>query len=249
MTDSACASASVDRSIDLAEAFNARDLGGLPTVDGRRTDSGRIIRSDLPERSHEADRRVLMEGIGLRRVVDLRTPAEIEMHPGPWGDFDVEVVCAPFPVDPKAVAGEIEEMAAIYLSFLEPPAPAMTHALAALLDVEQHPVLVHCAAGKDRTGVIVALALDLLGVDRAAILADYSLSAARMPEILERVVRTTGQEEMRTLPSVMYMADAATIEAVLATVDERYGGSERWAIDRGIDPAAIERFRATMLVG
>jgi protein tyrosine/serine phosphatase len=237
-----------DRFIELAGAGNVRDLGGLPTADGRQTRRGRILRSDFLVNLSPDDERALLREFGLKTVIDLRTASEVESFPGPWEERGVDVVRASFPLDPAFAANGTDDMVGLYLSFLEPPAAAAGAALKALIAVERHPLLIHCAAGKDRTGVLVALALELLGVEREALVADYVLTHARMPAVLARLEVEAGRTRTRTLPAVMYGADAETIESFLAGLEWRFGGAAAWALDQGISAAAIEAFRAGMLI-
>jgi protein tyrosine/serine phosphatase len=235
------------RFLELVGANNVRDLGGLPTADGRTLLPGRVLRSDFLVRLGPEDERRLIGELGLRRVIDLRTVAEVERFPGPWEDLGVDAVRAALPLDPAFVANAAEEMTGLYLTFAEPPAGALAAAVEALLDVDRHPVLVHCAAGKDRTGVLIALALELLGVERSTIGLDYSLTRERMPQVIARLEAEADRKRSATLPEVMYGADPATIEGFLAGIDERFGGAEGWATEVGIDPASIDRFHAAML--
>lgn len=236
------------RFLELSGANNVRDLGGLPAGEGRTLRPGRILRSDFLVRLAPDDERRLIGQLGLRRVVDLRTAAEVERFPGPWGEHGVDVVQAALPLDPAFVANGTEDMIGLYLAFAAPPAPALAMAVEAMLDVERHPVLVHCAAGKDRTGVLVALVLELLGVEREVIGLDYSLTRERMPQVIRRLEAEADRKRSATLPEVMYGADPATIEGFLAAIEEHCGGARGWAAEVGIDAAAIERFRAAMLV-
>jgi protein-tyrosine phosphatase len=235
------------RFLELVGVNNARDLGGLPTGDGRLVRPRRILRSDFLVNLGPEDERLLLGELGLRLVVDLRTVGEVERFPGPWGDVGVDVVQAALPLDPAFVARRTEDMTGLYLAFAEPPATALALALEAVLDVDRHPVLVHCAAGKDRTGVLVALALELLGVERETIGLDYELTRERMTQVIPRLEAEAGRGRSSTLPEVMYGADPATIEGFLAGIEERHGGAAGWAREVGVDPAAIERFRAAML--
>lgn len=234
------------RFLQLEGAGNVRDLGGLPTADGRRTRSGRVLRSDLLVRLHPADENELVQRYGLRTVIDLRTPREIERVPGPWEGTGVDVVCASLPIDPAFEASRREDLVDFYLQFLESPATQLPLALSTLLDLDAHPVLIHCAAGKDRTGVVVALALELLGVERQAVIADYALTHTRMPAVIARLEAEAGRPPSRNPPEV-YGADPRTVGSFLTRFDERFGSAHRWALSNGIEERQIESFRAAML--
>ncbi len=236
------------RFLGLVGAGNARDLGGLPTADGRWIARGRLLRSDLLVSLCAEDERVLLGQLGLRSVIDLRTTDEVSAHPGPWQQAGIDVLRARLPLDPAFVARDAAGMVGLYLSFLEPPAPAMLAALKALIDVERHPVLIHCAAGKDRTGVLCALALELLGVSRVVIGADFALTHARMARVIKRLEAEAGRRRRAGLPDVMYSAHASTIDGFLVGLHERYGGAAAWARSGGITEAELGRFRAACVV-
>ncbi len=236
------------RFLDLVGADNVRDLGGLPTADGRSVRPGRILRSDFLVRLDPDDEEKLIGRFGLRRVVDLRTQAEVEAFPGPWDPFGVEVLRTALPLHPAFVGTGADVMSRLYSAFAEPPAPALAAALEATIDVDHQPVLVHCAAGKDRTGVLVALALELLGVERGVIAADYALTHERMPRVIPRLEAEAGRKSSATLPEVMYGAYPTTIETFLAGIEARFGGVRGWVEVVGVESAAIDRFRAEIVV-
>lgn len=232
------------RFLDLIGAGNVRDLGGLPAAGGR-TRPGRILRSDFFRTLGRADEEALLEVFGLRTVIDLRTAGEVERHPGPWHERGLDVVRATLPLDPDFVATGPEDMARLYLEFLD--STPMAAALAVAIDTERHPLLIHCAAGKDRTGVLVSLLLELAGVERAAIVADYILTHARMPAVLARLEAEAVREPTPHLPAAMFGADELTIGRFLDGLDERYGGAHAWAAERGIDSEQIAAFAAAIV--
>ena len=105
-------------------------------------------------------------------------------------------------------------------------------------------VLVHCAAGKDRTGVVVALALDAAGVDRATIVGDYLATADRIEAILERLVSSpTYRAELEGHDPRQHAPQPGTMERVLELVDEQFGGAEAWLSAHGLDRLDLERLR------
>ena len=106
--------------------------------------------------------------------------------------------------------------------------------------------IVHCAAGKDRTGVVVALALTEVGVEPAAVVEDYALSAERVEAILARLVarRTYATDLVKDEPVDKHMPKPATMERLLAAMDEQHGGVRRWLRANGWteqDAAALRR--------
>ncbi|OLT16107.1 hypothetical protein BJF78_15260 [Pseudonocardia sp. CNS-139] len=111
------------------------------------------------------------------------------------------------------------------------------------------PVLLHCAAGKDRTGLVTALLLRLLGVDDDEIVADYLRSGANMPRIVERF-RTWARyrDHMAAVPAEVYQAQEHTIRGVLDGLDRLHGGADGWAAARGITAAERRHLREHLLV-
>jgi protein-tyrosine phosphatase len=264
-----------DRWLRLDGTTNTRDLGGLPTSDGGRTVPGRILRSDNLQTLSEDDVRRLVDEVGLREVIDLRTSGEILLEGrGPLREV-AEVVHRHFsliperghytdvfaveedelpdlPADwtetvlPRQVAeGEEEELPGVraYLGYLRDRADAVVGALRALAAGGPGASVVHCAAGKDRTGVVVALALAVAGVPHEEIVADYAMTA----EIIEALVAKlkaspTYAEDMERRDVASHTPRAETMERVLVLLDERHGGPAGWLQAHGFgadDQAAL----------
>jgi hypothetical protein len=125
--------------------------------------------------------------------------------------------------------------------------------LAALVAAGPWPVLVHCTAGKDRTGILIAVLLRALGAPRGAIIADYELTAAAMPTVMARLRATPTLIEasdvidrlIKERPDLMTTSRPA-IELVLDTVDRHHGGAAGWLCSRGLDPLALDRLTALL---
>jgi protein-tyrosine phosphatase len=240
------------RLVELAGAFNFRDLGGYPTTDGQVTRWGRLFRSDS---LHEltADDVGTLKSMGLATVVDLRTPRELDRtgrgllaeEPLTFRHLSViredrgEAVGAPEPVD---------ELSARYLWYLDHGRDALAEALALVADPDHLPLVFHCAAGKDRTGVLAALVLDVLGVDPEVIVADYVVTAERMELILARYRGQPGlTAAMERVPAYRFGVEAATMERFLGTLHERFGGARGWAGAAGVDARALDRMADELL--
>ena len=236
--------------------LNVRDLGGLPTADGRTTTRGAVIRSDNVGDLTERGWRSLAEH-GVVRIVDLRWPVErADEQPPPVA---VEVVQIPLLGDSldeeyltelnaslDASDDVADHYAWSYVDFLERFRDRFGLALGAVAEVEGT-VVVHCAGGKDRTGLISALLLRLAGVERAVIAADYALSeenlAPNVPTWVDGVDDELERERRRKL-----MRTPA--EAMLQTLDElerRYGGVDDYLRRAGLDDDQIDRLRARLV--
>lgn len=168
----------------FAQVFNLRDLGGLPAADGRQVRRGLLFRSDSPHRATVDDLAVL-RGMGLNLVLDLREHRE-RQDAGIAADevasrrahlpvFDVTLGDATFEQGMDDAARR-HGRAGEYLFMLERGASAYVEALQLLATPDHLPALFHCAVGKDRTGVLAALVLTLVGVPEDEVAADYARS-------------------------------------------------------------------------
>jgi protein-tyrosine phosphatase len=246
--------------IELEGACNVRDLGGLPTVDGRVTRSGVLLRADNLQDLTPADLAVL-DRHGVRTVVDLRTSVEIELTgAGPLKATDIrhhhmDLVPAGLggreQLLERAIPDETAGDHAVdhqYIDYINHAPQAVADALRILADPNAGAVLVHCAAGKDRTGVIVAVALSLVGVRRDAVVADYARSVERIAAIRDRLISEPFYSEdlsSRSLDSIIPHAD--NMERFLDRVDREYGGVHGLAMSIGVDEETVARLSRRLL--
>ncbi|RFU38195.1 tyrosine-protein phosphatase [Actinomadura logoneensis] len=283
------------RWIRLEGAVNARDLGGLPTTDGRATRRGRVLRADNLQALTVTDVRVLLDDYDLKNVIDLRSDAEVRLEgPGPLTRVpsvtlhhlslfaegghhtDASADQPPAPaVQPPAPAvhapaaeagteldmdkilpwqtrtdpgGEDEARAvSFYLGYLRDRADSITAALRVMARTDGS-ALVHCAAGKDRTGVVCALALEVAGVTREAIVADYAQTGERIAAILDRLrASDTYAADIDSRPAESHHPHAAIMEKFLSRVDEKLGGTAAWLRGHGWTPEDTAALRARLL--
>ena len=261
--------------IHLEGADNVRDVGGLPTMDGARVRPGRLIRSDNLQALTESDVRLLVDVVGVRAVADLRSDVEVAGEgPGPMtrepqveiahlsllpeaGDAtdaaDVEAdpdapVVLPWQARNESMTEEERRRgaSATYLRYLQHRADSILAALRLIAHTDGA-TIVHCAAGKDRTGTVVALALDHVGVDRAAIAADYALSADRVPQIFARLAQRrtyAGDVNLTDGDIDRHKPKAETIDTLFAAIEDAHGGPSAWLRAQGWtddDSAALRR--------
>jgi protein-tyrosine phosphatase len=246
----------MDRWIELDGAVNVRDLGGLATDDGGTTAAGVLLRSDNLQGLSDKDVRRLVDDLGVRTVLDLRTPTEVRSEgPGPLVEeglrhvnhdliptWDEDAVSADRIVPhERREAGDLSHF---YLTYLDQAGDEVVAALRVLTEDTSGAVVVHCAAGKDRTGVIVALALVVAGVRRADIVADYALTGERIEAIRDRLAASpTYAEDMRNRPLDDMRPHALSMRHFLDRLDER-GGPLAWLTEQGFGPdeqAALRR--------
>jgi protein-tyrosine phosphatase len=253
------------RLVALQGSFNFRDLGGYEGSRGRMTRWGRLYRADALHELTPEDVGHLRD-LGLRTVVDLRTERELDrsgrgplepedvafhhlavVQEGVRGDgtsdraADGESVAAPAP------AGD--DLAERYLWYLDVGQASLVRALTLLGGDEHYPLVFHCAAGKDRTGVLAALVLQILGVEREVIVADYVITAERLRFIMERWLADPAfAERMAKVPASRYSVEASTMVGFLEQLQVRYGGARAWALEAGVPAEALDRMADLLLV-
>ena len=252
--------------IDLEGAVNVRDLGGLPTDDGGQTVAGRLLRADNLQELSPSDIRRLVRDIGVTTVVDLRSSAELTSEgPAPL-DIVPGVRHAHHPVVPElgsatdAVAEALllkrdqdrsrfpsDPTCGHYLGYLEDRPDQVVGAVRSIAR-DEGAALVHCAAGKDRTGVVVAVALSAVGVRRPAVIADYAATGERIGPVLARLRRSpTYADDISDEPDELQRPRPQTMAAFLEQLDARYGGAARWLAGHGFGPDDLQLLRAKLL--
>jgi protein-tyrosine phosphatase len=215
----------------------------------------------------------LVDEVGLRTVIDLRTNVEVAQEgPGPLtteraveirhlslfpesgGNTDVDAdALLPWQADGETerretAAGGAESRAiSFYLGYLRDRPDNVVAALRAIASSDGAAV-VHCAAGKDRTGVVVALALSVAGVPRPEIVADYTATADRLPELMARLrASDTYRDDMNSRPDDSHRPRAVTMERFLAHLDSRYGGPLGWLESAGFGAEDRARLKARLV--
>jgi protein-tyrosine phosphatase len=273
--------------IDLDGTVNARDTGGLPTASGQLTVSHRLLRSDNLQDLSEPDISRLVGEFGLRDIVDLRTPNEVDGEgPGPiighsevvvhnlslyvqggrrtdveadaltGADAEKPTPTTPPNVDESTVLpwqGRPDEWVegspavGFYLRYLVDRPDSVLEALRVIAH-SAGSTLVHCAAGKDRTGVVVALALEVVGVPRDIVVADYAATGEKLELILTRLRGTeTYRADLDARPADSHMPRPETMAKFLNVIDERFGGALAWLTAEGWTEADTAALRAKLL--
>ena len=241
-------------------------MGGLPTEDGRKTVNARLLRADNLQELSAGDVRKLVRDIGLTTVVDLRSSPELASEgPAPL-DGVAGVRHVHHPVLPElgtatdAVADALltrsgqdrsrypaDSVCGHYLGYLEDRPDEVVAALRSIARSEGA-VLVHCAAGKDRTGVVVALALTAAGVLPDAVIADYAATGERLGAVLDRLRGSpTYASDIDSKPAESHRPRPETMAAFLAELGSRYGGVARWLTSHGFSGDDLRLLRARLL--
>lgn len=252
--------------IDLEGAVNVRDLGGLPTSDGGSTVPGRLLRSENLQELTPDDVTKLVDEIGVTTVVDLRStkevtiegPAPLDAVPGvrrvhhpvlrEFLDASDTVRAA---LLTEAIEADRERypddvLCGHYLGYLENRPAEVTGALRTIA-CAPGAVIVHCAAGKDRTGVISALALTAAGVKPDVVVADYVATNERLEAIVGRLRRSKMYgSDVATRSVQAHAARGEAMEAFLAQLSARYGGLSSWLAANGFDDDDVKQLRAKL---
>ena len=245
----------------LVHAPNFRDIGGVPVGRDAVVRAGIVYRSGVLDRLDDADLATLAD-LGVATVVDLRSTAEVEARPNrlPEGVRTIrlpihDVSAAPTSIVDRIAADDTDGLGAPTLLrgnafFATDAAPVFRAVLDVLTDPDHWPVVVHCTAGKDRTGFAVASLLWMLGADHDAVLADYLLTNERMVgRHREIVADVIGRGLDPTVLEEMLRADERYLGAGLDTILAAHGSLDTWFVDAlGLDTTERARRRSAMVV-
>jgi protein-tyrosine phosphatase len=230
------------RNVELDGVFNFRDLGGYTTRDGRSLRWRILFRAD---------------GLGRKTVVDLRTAREIDER----GRFPFETYPVAFhhlsiidtTWDLELARAEdlpaTEFLHRAYTAMLAEGAQRFAAVFEVLADTDALPAVFHCAAGKDRTGLLAALLLGALGVATHDIVADYALTQATMQRFLERArSESTGDRLIDAAPRVFFAAEPAAMARVLDDLEQSHGSVHAYVRAIGVDSDVLSRLEELLLV-
>jgi protein tyrosine/serine phosphatase len=230
----------VQRQIDLDGCVNFRDLGGYPTEGGRRLRWRTLFRSDALHALSESDVTSLRDDLDLSAVVDLRSSFELDASGrGLLGTEPIDFHHTPlFDGEPHAgeqtMSAEQTTLGERYVGLLELAREPIARVIGILASTRGSAVY-HCAAGKDRTGVISAVLLGVLGVPDELIVADYALSAENIDAIIERVMNMKGYEAaLSKMPADTLHARPETMEFVVGEIATRYGSMSDYLRAAGV---------------
>jgi len=264
------------RTLDWEACRNARDLGGLPLRGGGETCFGAVARSDTLRQLTPAGW-ASVAVYDVQTIVDLRFRNEIEadepLDSGPGGlsrplgaagtdgarpahlrTVVVSVVGEPDPelgrhLDAlsRAQPDEASSTRTVYLELLARFRERFAAAVAAVADAPDGAVLVHCQAGKDRTGLVVALVLEVAGVEPAAIAADYALSGPNVATSLAAWIEDGEDADEREHRRRVGLSPERAMVDVLSELDTRYGGAEGYLLGAGLTDDDLARIRSRLI--
>lgn len=252
------------RHIPLASIQNLRDLGGYSTTDGRTTRWRTFIRSAGMSELTNADRQEMVD-YGIAAVVDLRSLQNIEDAPNPfadltdvayhhhdlWGDRISDFKSATSSLTQEAKLADLYRTG---FPRCEGIIGEIMEIMGTLAEVGDHATVFHCAAGKDRTGMIAALLLGVAGVPHETIAADYALTATYLDDphrdhsnpdpMFIPGDPTDGSDSETQLPLYMSSCLPGTMALALEFLDKNYGGIEGYVRQIGLSDSQIQHLRA-----
>jgi len=249
------------RRIELDGPVNFRDLGGYVGRDAKTVAWRQVFRADGLDSMTRRDLDIVAGQLGVATVIDLRTPREIELIGlGPVAQaglswHNVSIIDETQRLWQQALDhGTIVEQ---YFVMLDGSSARFVEALE-LIAAAEGPLVFHCAAGKDRTGLLAALLLSLLEVDDPTIGADYALTAEVLPAIEAKLMARAEDPRFRDhyakrpnwkqAARRALTADGDTLAVVMTEWRERHGSVEAWLSTHGMHPTVPERLRQRLLV-
>jgi protein-tyrosine phosphatase len=259
-----------DRRVRLKGTYNFRDLGGYRTLDGRTVKPGRIFRSDnLARLSTTAFDRFL--GLHIKLIVDFRTAAERDRRPNrlPQGHTirteHLPISLMPALENPNGSVGLAMTLLraptktfppdlifSMYANLVDNAVPALQRLFQLLLDPANHPTLIMCAGGKDRTGFASAMILNALGVPQDVVAQDYALTGHYGAPLLDRVVRNLRLLSLFRVPDAnirpLLLARPEYLATALQRVHTLHGGVEAYLQTRlGLSQDGMTRLQTMLL--
>lgn len=237
--------------------MNFRDLGGIPTIGNGRIRQGIVFRSANPDSLSKEDI-IKLKGLNIRTVIDLRAPHEIKKRKR---SIDHTVTLS-LPLDFQKTTRErlkpylykkgTEKILAdisnqLYMDILDASAPVFRQIIELLVSGEGSPILIHCYAGKDRTGIMVALILLALGTDRQFIVDDFLKSNDALLPYFRKMLLFRKIFSLGIFPSrrILYIITVKqrNIDSIIDRVQNRYGGIEGYLASAGFDISMLKNLR------
>lgn len=242
----------------LQGASNVRDLGGYPTLDGRVTRHGVLLRADSLHALSAGDQ-AWLRSYGIGTVIDLRQDMELQRAPSMFAQ-------APFvtywhiPVreddvadsDSRYIAPPQDTLENYYRHVVDCCQSSLRTVFDTLTAPQALPALFGCTAGKDRTGIVAALVLSVAGVPRASVIEDYALTAQYGAGLLQRL-RQEGQAHAERMGlsaawfERMLQCEPAFMANLLDYLDHRHGGPTAYLHAIGVREAQLARLRANLV--
>lgn len=239
------------RHLEWEGCLNARDLGGLPTLDGGTTRWQSVIRADYPGTLTAAGLEAMLD-YGVRTLIDIRSPQEAAAECYDWAEASgcrrLHLPIEKYYPHVGVLIRQATSLVETYCIMVDAYPDCVAAILGAVAEAPPGGVLIHCLSGKDRTGTIVALLLSIAGVPAEVIAADYSLSQARLwPEYEERMQQRPPEE-----PETLWtkpLADPAAMYKLLDHLAVHYGSVQAYLVQAGLSADQVLQIRRRLVLG
>ena len=239
--------------LELTGAFNFRDLGGYKTKSGDTLQKGLLFRSDDLWRLSDSDI-LRLKGLGINSVIDLRSEIEtttrgifpIEKFPTQY----IHIALADVSADPELVRSNDDYLFERYQEILVTSQAKIAKVITLLADKDNLPAVFHCAAGKDRTGIIAALVLGVLGVDDETVIMDYAKTRSAMKAFsswLENAYPDIAAI-ISEMPPVLFSSEPQTMKNTLEWISDKFGSIEKYLLSSGVTRTSIARLHEELLI-
>ncbi len=237
--------------LDIDGCFNVRDAGGWPTVDGRRMATGILYRADDPVRLTELGRQAIVD-LGLRAVIDMRQQSQIDR--GYFFDEDlthhIPLVDRVIDIDDPPRLDHPADIVELYEDMVERGSAQIVRAIETVaVNIADGPVLVHCVAGKDRTGLLVALIHAAIGVTTESVIAEYALSDEPTRQRRAAMIASPLPDDppVERSPELLWTAPAETMRLLTERIVERHGSLGAWPEVVGVGAETVAQLRERLL--
>jgi protein-tyrosine phosphatase len=239
------------RHLDWPLCYNTRDLGGLPAGNGKMTRWRAVIRSDILSRLTDTGQQSLLD-YGVRTIIDLRSPGEVAKEPSiTIPDCDPHLDYMNLPLEKyyphvSALINQAKSRSEVYCIILDHYPDAVVEVMRAISKAQPGGIVVHCHAGKDRTGIVSALLLGLMGVPADIIAADYAESQLRLWPLYEKILAETGEKD----DADFWQKPTATADMMyrmLEHVDALHGSIEQYLRGSGLTASEIHQIKVRMV--
>lgn len=239
-----------NRHLRLAGTRNLRDIGGYVTRDGRTTRWRMLFRSDCLDRLPSTSQAKLL-ALGVRTIIDIRDPDELRARPNVFaGSQQVTYRWRPL-WDGPPPDGTVPDLSGGYRRELDLRGEQLADICRELLQSEALPALIHCAGGRDRTGVVVALLLALLDVPSEVIVTDYALSSTCLRTAYMEEWKNDGGHQQRSAEEFAYLWDTTPdrMAMTLEYMDQRWGGAAPFLMQHGLTGPELTQLRTHLTDG